>query len=170
MIFKYISAFALACGMLSLQANAQSTARNGTVFGDWRLSCSAPAVNQTICNISQRLSVEETGEFLAEVSLQPVTIDDQEAVVLALSTPTNTLLPMRPGYTMSTSSETLPLEWRTCSTQACLASRVLQPAELSNLKAGRSMILGYQMAGSNSPSTFSVSLNGVTKGLAAIER
>lgn len=168
MIFRYIPTALIACAMTTNLAQAQSSAQNGTIFDDWRLTCRAPAVDQTVCNIFQVLTVTETGDFLAEVSLQPAVVDGEAAVVLALSTPTDMLLTMRPGYKVGAGSETLPLEWRTCSSSVCLASRVLQKDEVLALKAGSEIVMGYQSVNQAAPLRFSVSLKGVTEGLASM--
>ena len=110
----------------------------------------------------------ETGEFLAEISLQPVIVDGESAVVLGLSTPTDMLLTIRPGYKTGAQSETLPLEWRTCSSEVCLASRILLPEEVLALRAGNQMIMGYQPVKDTTPLRFAVSLNGVTRGLTSM--
>ncbi|NRB16387.1 MAG: invasion associated locus B family protein [Rhodobacteraceae bacterium] len=132
------------------------------------MACRAPAVGQSICNIFQILTATDTGAFLAEISLQPVIIEGESAVVLGLSTPTDMLLTIRPGYKTEAQSETLPLDWRTCSPEVCLASRVLQPSEVEALQAGQQMIMGYQSAKQATPLRFSVSLKGVTRGLSSM--
>ena len=168
MIFRYLFLAFLACVASTSASHAQAAAQNGDVFGDWRLTCRAPAVGQSICNIFQVLTVTETGEFLAEISLQPVIVDGESAVVLGLSTPTDMLLTIRPGYKTGAQSETLPLEWRTCSSEVCLASRILLPEEVLALRAGNQMIMGYQPFKDTTPLRFAVSLNGVTRGLTSM--
>lgn len=170
MIFRYIFFAILICVASTSVSHAQATAQNGDVFGDWRLACRAPAVGPSICNIFQVLTVTETGEFLAEISLQPAVVDGENAVVLALSTPTDMLLTIKPGFKIATQSATLPLEWRTCSSDACLASRVLQPDEVLALRAGTQMIMGYQPVKQTEPLRFTVSLKGVTRGLASMKQ
>lgn len=169
MLFRHIFVIFVCIASASV-SQAQSTAQNGDVFDDWRLACRAPAVGQSTCNIFQVLTVTETGEFLAEISLQPAVIDGENVVVLGLSTPTDMLLTIKPGFKIATLSDTLPLEWRTCSSEVCLASRVLQTNEVLALRAGTQMIMGYQSVKQTEPLRFSVSLKGVTRGLASMKQ
>lgn len=148
---------------------AQDAQRNGAAFDDWRLACEATAVNRTICAITQRLTLTGTDAFLAEVRLQLVQVDGATRVLMAVTTPTDMALPVRPGYRVGEAGETRPLDWRTCTPQVCTASRVLDPAEVEDIRRGTRMILGYQPATQAGAIAFPVSLDGVTAGLAALE-
>lgn len=150
---------------------AQGAPANGTVYGDWQLACQATAINETACAIAQTISLSDGNRFLAEVTLQKLTIEDSaERIVMALTTPTNMLLTAQPGYRVGTEEETLPLVWRTCTQQLCTASRVLEPAEVDALRSGVTVVLGYQSAASPEPIIFELSLNGVSAGLDALSQ
>lgn len=165
---RIIGAAALAFG-IGQAASAQQAATNGTTFEDWVLVCEAAAVNQTICAITQRLSISESNAFLAEVRLQKLNTNEGPRILLALTTPTNMVLPVRPGYRIGEGEEALPLDWRTCTPQFCTASRIVDEAELDQIKRAVRMIVGYQPVGSNEPVAFPVSLKGVTAGLNALD-
>ncbi|MCH2164969.1 MAG: invasion associated locus B family protein [Marinovum sp.] len=163
--------FAVAClGATSFSSVAwsQQSATNGQVFDDWRLVCQAVGVNQTRCVISQSLSISESNAFLAEVTVRLVETDEGSQTVIAVSTPTNMLLPIRPAYRIEDSGETIAMEWRTCTPRVCSASRILSPAELAALKAGIRMTMGYQPTNQETPVNFPVSLKGITAGIAAL--
>lgn len=149
-------------------AQPQTGPENGTVFGDWRLACEATAINQTACAIMQSLSVTETKQFLAEVSLQTATVEDQIRIIMAMTTPTNMLLPAQSGFRVGDTNETKPLTWRTCNAQFCTASRILEPDDVVAIREGLKMTVGYQPAGSAEPIIFDVSLKGVSAGLDAL--
>lgn len=150
-------------------ATAQAN-EDGTKFHDWRLACREFAGEDKFCTIIQQLSETENGEFLAEIALQPAIAKEQKRVVLAISTPTNMALTIQPGYRRTVSGEVKTLTWRTCSQTSCLASRVLSVEEVTELKKGRSILVGYQLAKDTQPTIFEVSLSGVTAGLSAIGR
>lgn len=166
---KILAAFtATSFAFANSAAFAQTAPANGTQYGDWRLACQATAVNQTSCAIAQTLSTTEQKRFLAEVTLQFLEFDGENRIIMAVSTPTNMLLPAQPGYRVGKSGETLPLAWRTCNAQFCTASRLLEDTEVSALRNGLSFVLGYQPINQKEPLVFEISLKGVSAGLNAL--
>lgn len=155
------------CAMAS-QAPAQE-ARNGATFGDWQLICEATGVNRTVCALRQTLSFSENGAFVAEVALRRVPSADDTRTVIVLSTPTGIFLPAAPGMAVDGSDETLPLEWRSCDANICTASRVLSDNEVAALRGGAELRMGYRPVNQSDPVLFSISLTGVTAGLAALD-
>jgi len=149
-------------------ASAQE-ARNGATFGDWQLICEATGVNRTVCALRQSLSFSENGAFVAEVALRRVPAADDMRTVIVLSTPTGMFLPAAPGMAIDGSEETLPLEWRSCDARICTASRVLSDDELAALRGGDELRMGYRPVNQPDPVLFSISLTGVTAGLAALD-
>ncbi|CUH78165.1 Invasion protein B, involved in pathogenesis [Tritonibacter multivorans] len=156
--------------VVAAPVSAQQKLENGTSFKDWRLACRATEGGAQFCTLIQQLTARDSGKFLAEVGLQPAEIEGKKGLVMALSTPTDMALTMNPGYRLSYETDVLPMQWRTCSATACLASRLLQPEEVSRLKRGHKILLGYQPAKATESTLFEVSLSGVTAGLAAIGR
>ena len=163
-----LSYAALLAMLPSFGATAQ-TASNGTAFGDWQLVCEAVAVNQTRCEIRQTLTLRQSGALLAQVALTPIaqTESTPAATALVLTTPTGMFLPMAPGLSIE-DDETLPLQWRTCDANRCIASRILEPDEVEALRAGTRMTLGYRPAAATDAVIFPVSLQGVSAGLDAL--
>lgn len=158
----------LITSVLGTASAAQNAPANGTKYGDWRLACQATAVNQTSCAIAQTLTTGEQNTFLAEVTLQIAEIEGNPRTIMAVSTPTNMLLPAQPGYRVGKSGETLALTWRTCNQQFCSASRLLEESEVSALRSGLSFVLGYHPIASKDPLVFEISLKGVSAGLNAL--
>lgn len=155
------------CGMA--QAASAQEARNGATFGDWQLICEATGVNRTVCALRQTLSLTESGAFIAEVALRRVPSADGMRTVIVLSTPTGMFLPAAPGMAVDASDETLALEWRSCDARVCTASRVLTDEDVVALRDGAELRLGYRPVNQTEPVLFSISLSGVTAGLAALE-
>lgn len=149
---------------------AQQAAANGAIFGDWRLSCQAVAVNRTACAIVQQQTVTQTDAFVAAVRLQQVQDDSVMRILMTAITPTDMQLSLRAAYKIGQNGETLPMEWRTCNAQTCTATRLLEPAEVEALQRGTAaMILAYQPVGKAEPVGVSISLSGITAGLAALQ-
>lgn len=144
-------------------------AANGSVFDDWQLSCRAEGVGQTSCALVQTLVESESDAFLAEVGLNLVTDADGAAgIVMVLRTPSGMLLPAQPAFRVGEAGTPRALTWRTCAGDACTAVLPLTPEDLSAMRAGASMIVGYQPINRPDPVAFAVSLRGVTAGLAAL--
>ena len=165
------TAATLATGTLlatSGSAEAQE-ARQGTAFGDWLLACEAVGVNRTSCVIRQTLTRRDGGALIADVILRRLEAEDDPRIALVLVTPTGMFLPEAPGMAIDAGGETLPLQWRSCDAQRCVASRVLTEDDVASLSGGGRMSLGYRPVNRDEPVIFSVSLDGVTAGLAALE-
>jgi invasion protein IalB len=150
---------------LSTPLLAQNATSNGTVFGDWRLSCQATAVNETACSIAQTLTIGEQNNFLVEITLQEALIENTKKTIMAVSTPTNMNLTAQPGYRVGKAGETRALTWRTCNAKFCTASRLLGDDEVASLRAGTSFVLGYHPIANKEPLVFQISLKGVSAGL-----
>lgn len=166
-LFTGIAGIALVFSAI-MPASAQ-TAANGALFDDWQLTCRAEAVGQTACALVQTLVANDSDTFLAEVGLNLVTNDDGTAgIVMVLRTPSGMLLPARPAFRVGEAGEPRALTWRTCAGDACTAVLPLTQGDLTDLRAGASMIVGYQPINRDGPVAFAVSLRGVTAGLAAL--
>ena len=161
-------ALALA-GATLISGPARAEVANGTVFGDWTISCTAETTERTICALTQTVVTAQGARFLAEIGLNAVQEAGATSVVMVLRTPSAMLLPVQPAFRVG-SRDPVPLTWRTCAGEFCTAVQVLGPADVTALRAARSMILGYQGIADPSPVTFSVSLLGVTAGLTALTR
>lgn len=146
---------------------ARAEVANGTVFGDWTISCTAETTTRTICALTQTVVTTDGGRFLAEIGLNAVNEAGETAIVMVLRTPSAMLLPVQPAFRIG-SRDPVALAWRTCAGEFCTAVQLLPPEDVAALRAARSMILGYQGATDSSPVTFSVSLSGVTAGLNAL--
>jgi len=160
---------ALCAALPAFGAQAQP-ASNGTAFGDWRLICEAVAVNRTRCEIRQTLTLRDSGALLAQVALTPAAGAEagDATTVLVLTTPTGMFLPMAPGLSIDDADETVPLQWRTCDANRCVATRMLAPGEVEALRDGARMTLGYRPAAAADPVIFPVSLQGVSAALDAL--
>lgn len=154
---------------LAAQGGSAQDVRNGATFGAWQLICEATGVNRTVCALRQTLSLQDGGAFVAEVALRRIDTDDGPRTAIVLSTPTGMFLPATPGMAVDASDETLALEWRSCDARICTASRVLSDTELAALRAGAQLRLGYRPVNQPDPVLFSISLTGVTAGLAALD-
>lgn len=148
---------------------AQAEVANGTVFGDWTVSCTAETTQRTICALTQTVVTTEGARFLAEIGLNLVEEADATSVVMVVRTPSAMLLPVQPAFRVG-SGDPVTLTWRTCAGEFCTAVQVLGPEDVASLREARSMILGYQSIAETGPVTFSVSLLGVTAGLTALTR
>lgn len=168
MNFQYGSLASTLFLCITSGVSAQDAATNGTLFGNWRLSCQATAVNQTTCVIAQTLTVGEQNAFLAEVTFQYAEVDGENKTIMAVSTPTNMLLSARPGYRMTDTEETLPLTWRTCTPQICTASRVLEDSEVDAIRTNQTFVIGYHPIANPEPLVFEISLQGASEGLDAL--
>lgn len=156
-------------GAVLAHGPARAEVANGTVFGDWTISCTAETTTRTICALTQTVVTTENGRFLAEIGLNTVSEAGTTAIVMVLRTPSAMLLPVQPAFRVG-SRDPVTLAWRTCAGDFCTAVQVLAPEDVTALRAARSMILGYQSVADTSPVTFSVSLSGVTAGLTALTK
>lgn len=157
----------LALGLVLVALGAAPSARaqvaNGAAFGDWTVTCTAESTARTLCALSQTVVARQDGAFLAEVGLNPA----GDGAVMVLRTPAAMLLPVQPAYRIGPSAP-VALAWRTCAGDVCTAVAALDAAQVGALRRGRSMTLGYQRISDGRPTTFDVSLSGVTAGLEAL--
>ncbi|MEL6793555.1 MAG: invasion associated locus B family protein [Pseudomonadota bacterium] len=158
---------ALTPGLGSGAATAQSAA-NGAQFGDWTLRCVAEGVGETSCALIQRLAQAETNAFVAEVGLNVVEAEDGRRTLMILLTPEGTALSLRPAYVVDQSGDQVALNWRTCAKGVCRAAAVLTLEQETALMTGRRITLAYQFSGRDAPLRATLSLSGVTAGLAAL--
>ncbi|MBL4917154.1 invasion associated locus B family protein [Szabonella alba] len=156
-----VAAFAFA-------APLQAEVANGTVFGDWRVACTAATSTRTSCALTQTLANREGNTFLAEIGLNVARNEGDAAVVMVLRTPSSMALAMQPGVLIDGRDEQLAMTWRTCAGDFCTALVQLDEAAIADLRAAASMVVGYQGINAAEPTSFAVSLQGVTAGLTAL--
>ena len=156
-----VAAFAFA-------APARAEVANGTVFGDWRVACTAATSSRTSCALTQTLANTENNTFLAEIGLNVIRNEGAASVVMVLRTPSSMALGIQPGVLINGRSDQFALTWRTCAGDFCTAVLQLDEDGVAALRAASSMIVGYQGINATEPTSFSVSLRGVTAGLTAL--
>lgn len=161
-------AVAFAAALAAPAPAAAQSAANGTPFEDWTLVCRAEAVNRTSCGLVQRITVQESGAFVAEIGLNLIDIEGETRVLMVLQTPSGMALPVRPGFQVVGTEDIVALDWRTCAGDFCSATRLLSPEEVASLQGGERMIVGYQAISDAEPINFPSSLAGVTAGLRAL--
>ncbi|MFN3825641.1 MAG: invasion associated locus B family protein [Pseudorhodobacter sp.] len=154
--------------ILGLAGPLQAEVANGTVFGDWRVNCTAESSTRTACALTQAVAASEGNRFLAELGLNVLTSDGAKSVVLVLRTPSAMLLPLQPGFLIEGAAEQVSMTWRTCAGDFCTAIQALDEATVASMRAAPSMIVGYQGVNDPAPTSFAVSLRGVTAGLTAL--
>lgn len=164
-----LSMATLAASLFTFLPSGQAAAEvsNGAVFGDWTVSCTAETSQKTTCALTQTVVTTEGQRFLTEIGLNAVSEDGTDAVVVVMRTPSAMMLNVQPAFRIG-AGEPVTLNWRTCAGDFCTAIQVLSPEDLAAMRAAGSMIVGYQSVTSETPVTFSVSLSGVTAGLAAL--
>ena len=99
--------------------------------------------------------------------MNPLGSGEDARLVMVLRTPSGMLLPVRPAFRVGAGA-TVPLNWHTCAGDTCSALLTLGPDEVRALRRGISMVVGYQPLALDRPLSFTVSLRGVTAGLAAL--
>jgi len=153
---------------LCLAAPLQAEVANGTVFGDWRVACTAESSTRTSCALTQAVATSEGNRFLAEIGLNVVPNEDAKSVVMVLRTPSAMMLALQPGFLIDGASEQVALNWRTCAGDFCTAVATLDDPTVAAMRAAVRMIVGYQGVNDSAATSFAVSLRGVTAGLTAL--
>ncbi len=159
-------ALALLLG-LWLPTAAGAEAEGGAQFQDWTVTCAPAGAETRACALTQRLADPSDGRFLGEVGLNPLGSGAERRLVMVLRTPDGVLLTARPAFRVG-AGEPVALVWHSCAEARCSALLTLEPAHITALRRGLTMVVGYQPLGRDGPVTFPVSLRGVTAGLRAL--
>ncbi len=149
-------------------AEAPAEIANGQAFDDWTVRCEALGVNRTRCMLSQRISMRETNQLLAE--LLAFWTDDGKQILVA-QVPVGAHLPssfvLQPEG--ATEEEQLPFIWQACSPQICEAVNLPDQAALDRLTRAEQVLAGYRPAVGAEMAVFPISAKGLTEGMAALK-
>lgn len=150
----------------AVPAAAQDRLTNGTQFDNWRVSCEAVGVNETICVLSQRLVASSGQRFLAELLAfaDPV----EPGTYLAARVPLGVHFPAGFALRPEASDDQIAFEWQSCSTDLCEALVRLAPDDLEDLDGAETVIAGYLPQVEGEPLVFRVGVAGLRDGVAAL--
>ena len=140
---------------------------NGQQFGGWVVSCEATGVNRTACILSQTLTREGDGAFIAQV--MAFWSGDGAASFLAARVPMGVYLPT--GFILQgeDAEEGVPFIWQTCTGQVCEALRQADEGLLRTLAVDNETVVGqFQPRLDMEPFLFRFSMAGVIEGLEAL--
>ena len=142
-------------------------------FGDWTLRCNATQNGGNVCSLRQKATQGQTGDLLAEVSLNLVQLDGKARVLMVMNAPEGVALNIAPGFVVDgkgfgPNGEAVNLSWRTCLRELCRAAAILTSEQQGAVMAGNAMTMGYRRFQQDGTTAFPVSLRGVTAGLAAL--
>lgn len=147
---------------------APSRVANGTMFGQWRVSCEALAVNETACVLAQRLSRSSDGAFLAE--MLAFASADGSRFFLGARVPNGVYLPH--GFAVKPArgdADETRFVWQSCSRDLCEAMIEISADELAALEGAEGgLIAGFRPGLLAQPVVFSLTFAGASEGLAAL--
>lgn len=162
----------IACALLGLCAGIasaqESTVPNGQTFGVWTVNCTAVAVGQTSCVLSQQIHRGTDNAFIAQVlAFQNL---DATKTYLSARVPLGAYLPAGFAIKAEDQEDVLPFVWQTCAADLCEALAEIDPAKLAELAGVERNILGAFRPNLQSEDfVFRFSMAGVIEGLAALD-
>lgn len=137
----------------------------GEKFGDWSYACQTQASNKTRCNISQTLVNKKTSKLvLSVVLMKPTTTNELSLIVTA---PLGIYIPSGVKATVDNKTN-IALSLKRCTNKGCMATAKLPKSLVKKLKAGSKLYIEFYASARSKPITLDVSLNGITKGIAAL--
>jgi len=147
-------------------AGAAGRIANGSKFGNWVVSCQALAVNETTCVLSQQLLRANDNAFLAE--LLAFWNADGTQKFMAVRVPTGVYLPSGFALRPEDESEETRFVRQTCGRDLC-EGLIEVTDDLEGRWVGAEKLLGGYRPGRTAEAlVFTLSLAGLTEGLAAL--
>ena len=138
--------------------------------GDWQVRClRAPEGQADPCEVFQRLA-DEQGNPTADVTIVDVGDGAEVAAIATIVTPLQTLLTADVAVTID-GGERRAYPFVVCDEQGCYARYGLTEAQLNAYRRGSSArVVVVPFAAPDQPVNLTMSLSGITAGLAAIAR
>ena len=147
----------------------EATVANGQSFGVWTVNCTAVAVGQTSCVLSQRIHRSTDNAFIAQI--MAFQNPDASKTYLAARVPLGAYLPAGFAIRAETSLVELPFIWQTCEAQLCEAITEISPDFLATLSSDGTRVLGaFRPSAQAEDFVFRFMLTGVTEGLEALHK
>ena len=139
---------------------ASFAANVGERFGDWVYGCKATGSSQTVCVISQTLLSKKGSRQVLQGMLSKNTKNGE--YTFGVITPLNISIQQGVSAITNTNNK-LKLELKSCGRKGCLASKTLTSGELSSLKLGDKLKIGFIL--NRKKISISLSLKGINAGL-----
>lgn len=141
---------------------------NGESFGVWTVTCTAIAVGQTSCVLSQQIHRGTDNAFIAQVLAFQT--PDASKTYLSARVPLGAYLPAGFAIKAEDQEDILPFVWQTCAADLCEALAEIDPAKLADLAGTERNILGaFRPSLQSEDFVFRFSMEGVVEGLAALQ-
>jgi invasion protein IalB len=151
----------------ALPATAQTEVRNGDTFGAWRVNCEALGKNRTVCILTQTLTRDTDGAFIAQ--MLAFWSADGSTAYLGARVPMGAYLPAGFIVQGENAEEGVPFIWQSCAGDICEALREVEGDMLQTLADENDTVLGQFRPNLNmEPLVFRFSMTGVIEGLEAL--
>ena len=144
---------------------AQAAPRNGDRFGDWIFNCQALGPSETLCALTQELTLKSQGKRLLRVTLGP--IGPNTETVLQVLAPLGVYIPAGVAFKVDKGPLT-QMQMQSCTAQGCKATLPADKDLLWALKAGSKMMVGFKAGAASKTLSVPVSLKGIQDGMAAV--
>ena len=156
---------------LAGSAGLAQSPKVGERFGDWVFTCKALSSEQTVCALTQTVTVKAQQGRGRILTLLLRRLEDQETkrrkIILLALLPLGIYLPTGVAARIDQGPQ-FPLQLRTCTQTGCEAAAELVDKTLGAFKAGNQLFIGFKTAAKGKVFTIPASLKGVTKGLEAL--
>lgn len=163
--------------LLALLAAAPVLAqpKSGDKFGDWLFTCKALGPDKTECGLTQTVTVQQQGQaqsrilslYLQRVAPGEEAKDKTAKIYLFAIVPLGIFLPSGIAAKVD-QGEQFEFAVRTCVASGCEAVVELDEAKLTAMRAGQKLLVGFKPSPAGKTIVVPASLNGITKGLAAL--
>jgi len=154
-----------AAGHAFAQAQPQGQpAANAETYKDWVVGCDPPKDGVRQCGMVQNLTVKETGQMVARLTVQQERNGERVGILLG---PLGTSL----AAGVTTQVDAGPqnrLQFEQCVPAGCVARWLLDPRTLDALKRGRTLTVGFASVDGRKVN-IPMSLLGFGEGLAALD-
>ena len=161
---------ALSVWIVAGDVHAQSTPlKVGESVGAWTFRCQAVTPEQNICGLVQVLVNNETKQQALRAVIRPISLGDPNKMGLYVVLPLGIFL--APGIAGKVDEhEQFSFVLQTCTQNGCEAAVDLDDKLQGLMRAGKQLVVGYKPARGAQTVGVSVSLNGFTAGMRALQK
>lgn len=155
------------CGAQAQDATTPLDVANGTMFGDWIVSCEAVTISRNVCRLLQEQTLRDNNGLVARFIALPA---EEGGAILLAQVPMGVYLPGGAVYRLENAQEAAQQEmiWQRCWGNVCEAALGLEAAQLEAIDDAGAILFGYRGDISSEPVITRVDMSNFRAGLDAL--
>lgn len=166
LLLAVVSLAAAMVTSVALQAQEVSRTTTAESFEKWTLGCTSDEAALR-CEMVQTLIAAQTGRAIIRLSVPGATGAEDGNRILRIRAPLGVLL--APGIRLSAASIDVALPYNVCDTQGCYATLPIDTTTVRAFELAETGDLIFRMAGGEQPLTATMSFEGFSDALNALE-